>query len=214
MKAAILVSLLVLSPTAIWQRFWRETNSHAAAQRGATQYSKQKYEESARAFAGADKLSPSAKTAFDLGTSQIAAGRTTEGSATLARAMMDPALRADSFYNRGNSALASKAFEYAIRDYKEALKLRPHDAQAKRNLEIALDRLKESKQQSGGKQGQPQPSPAQQQQSRKAPSAGEKQKEQQQQGDAEALLRSVQQQEQEELQRMKKARGETARVGW
>jgi tetratricopeptide (TPR) repeat protein len=212
-KAAILVSLLVLSPAALWQRVWRETNSHAAAQRGTTQYSRQKYDESARSFARADKLAPSAKSAFNLGTSQIAAGRTTDGSATLARAMTDPSLRADSLYNRGNSALASKAFEYAIRDYVEVLKLRPHDAQAKRNLEIALDRLQETKQQSGGKQGQQQPSPSQQQQSQKAPSAGQKQQ-QQQQGDAEALLRSVQQQEQEELQRMKRARGETTRVGW
>jgi tetratricopeptide (TPR) repeat protein len=213
-KTAILVSLLALSPAALWQRVWRETNSHAAAQRGTTQYSRQKYAESARSFARADKLAPSAKSAFNLGTSQIAAGKTTEGSATLARAMTDPSLRADSLYNRGNSALASKAFEYAIRDYVEALKLRPHDGQAKRNLEIALDRLQETKQQSGGKQGQQQPAPSEQQQSQKAPSAGQKHEQQQQQGDAEALLRSVQQQEQEELQRMKRARAETARVGW
>ncbi|MGZ5494530.1 MAG: hypothetical protein ACXW3E_14855 [Thermoanaerobaculia bacterium] len=213
-KTAVLVSLLVLSPAALWQRVGRETNSHAAAQRGTTQYSRQKYEDSARSFARADKLAPSAKSAFNLGTSQIAAGRTTAGSATLARAMADPSLRADSLYNRGNSALASKAFEYAIRDYVEALKLRPHDAQAKRNLEIALDRLQQTKQQAGGKQGQQQPSPSQQQQSQKAPSAGQKQQQQQQQGDTEALLRSVQQQEQEELQRMKRARGETTRVGW
>jgi tetratricopeptide (TPR) repeat protein len=212
-RTAIIVSLLVLSPAALWQRVWRETNSHAAAQRGTTQYARQKYEESARSFARADQLAPGTRSAFDLGTAQIAAGRTTAGSATLGRAMTDPALRADSLYNRGNSALASKAFEYAIRDYVDVLKLRPHDAQAKRNLEIALDRLQETKQQSGGKHGQQQPSPSQQQ-SQKAPSAGQKQEQQQQQGDAEALLRSVQQQEQEELQRMKRARGETSRVGW
>jgi tetratricopeptide (TPR) repeat protein len=212
-RTAIVLSLLALSPAAVWQRVWRESNSHAAAHRGTTQYSAKKYDESARSFAGADRLAPGAKNAFNLGTSQIAAGRTTEGSATLARAMTDPALRADSLYNRGNSALAAKAFEYAIRDYVETLKLRPNDAQAKRNLEIALDRLQESKQQSGGRQGQQQPSPSQQQ-NQKAPSAGQKQEQQQQQGDAEALLRSVQQQEQEELQRMKRARGETSRVGW
>jgi tetratricopeptide (TPR) repeat protein len=207
------ILLLVLSPGALWQHVWRDTNSHAAAQRGSRQYSTKRYEESTQSFATADRLSPNPQSAFNLGTAQIAAGKTSEGSATLARAMQNRALRADTLYNRGNSALASKAYEYAVRDYVETLKLRPDDAQAKRNLEIALDRLQEMKRASGGRQGQQQPSPSQQQ-SQKSPSAGQKeQQKQEQQGDAEALLRSVQQQEQEELQRMKKAR-ESTRVGW
>jgi tetratricopeptide (TPR) repeat protein len=205
--------LLAVSPTALWQRVWRETNSHAAAQRGSTQYSARHYEDAARAFTSADKLSPTPKNAFNLGTAQIAAGRTTEGSATLTRAMADRSLRADSFYNRGNSALASKAYEYAIRDYVETLKLRPGDGQAKRNLEIALDQLQQMKRSAGGRQGQQQPSPQPQQQTQKSAGAGQK-NDQQQQSDAEALLRSVQQQEQEELQRMKRARAETTRIGW
>ena len=209
---ALMLILLAISPTALWQNVWRETNSHAAAQRGTTQYSARNYEDAARSFGKADKLSPSPKSAFNLGTAEIAAGKTTEGSATLARAMTDRTLRADSYYNRGNSALAAKAFEYAIRDYVEALKLRPNDAQAKRNLEIALDRLQQMKQSAGGRQGQQQPSPNQQQ-NQKSPSTGQKD-DRQQQTDAEALLRSVQQQEQEELQRMKRARGEVVRVGW
>jgi tetratricopeptide (TPR) repeat protein len=211
MRAAI-VLMLALSPLAIWNRIWRESNSHASAQRGSSQYSSKRYDQAAKSFAAADKLAPNPRTAFDLGTAQIAAGNHTEGSATLSRAMSDPALRADSLYNRGNSALESKAYEYAIRDYVEALKLRPGDAQTKRNLEIALERLHSMKQQAGGKQGQQQQSP--QQQNQKAPSAGDKEQSQEQQGDAEALLRSVQQQEQEEMQRMKRARVDNARVGW
>ncbi len=212
MRSALIVALLAMSPAALWQSVWHETNSHAAAQRGTTQYSAKRYEESAKSFAGPDHLSPSPRTAFNLGTAQIAAGKTTEGSATLGRAMKDPSLRADSFFNRGNSALQSKAYEYAIKDYVETLKLRPNDAPAKRNLEIALEQLQSQRQSAAGRQGQKQPSPSNQQQNQKAPSAGPK--EQEQQGDSEALLRSVQQQEQEELQRMKKARGENVRVGW
>lgn len=213
MKAFAIV-LLAISPAALWHRVWQETNSYASAHRGKAQYGAQHFEQAAKSFGDSDRLSPSPRSAFNLGTAQVAAGKMTEGSATLSRALKDPSLRADTYFNRGNSALKSKAYEYAIRDYVETLKLRPEDAGAKRNLEIALEQLQQQKRAaSGGRQGKPQPSPSQQpQQNQKAPSAAEK--EDQQQSDAEALLRSVQQQEQEELQRMKRARGESVRVGW
>ena len=212
MKTLAIV-VLAFSPAVLWQRVWKETNSFAASKHGKTQYAAKHYEQSAKSFRDADRLAPSPKSAFNLGTSQIAAGKTSEGSATLDRAMKDPTLRADSFFNRGNSALQSKAYEYAIRDYVETLKLRPNDAGAKRNLEIALEQLQQQKRSAGGRQGKPQPSPSQQQQNQKTPSAGD-QEQQPQQSDAEALLRSVQQQEQEELQRMKRSRADTVRVGW
>ena len=213
MRAALAI-VLALSPVAWWQSIWRDTNSHAAAQRGTKQFAAKQYGPAAKSFTNADRIAPGPRTAFDLGTAQIAAGNNTEGSATLSRAMEDPSLRADSYYNRGNSALASKAYEYAIRDYVESLKLRPQDGDAKRNLEIAMERLSQLKQQrAGGRQGQQQPSPSQSQ-NRKAPSAGQRQEQQKQESDAEALLRSVQQQEQEELQRMKRTHANDVRIGW
>jgi Ca-activated chloride channel homolog len=208
----IALLLLAMSPAAWWQNIWRETNSYAASQRGTTQYSAKHYDDSTKSFADTDHLAPSPRSAFNLGTAQIAAGKMSVGSATLGRAIEDPSLRADSFFNRGNSALKSKAFEYAIRDYVETLKLRPNDPGAKRNLEIALEQLQSQRRSAAGRQGQQQPTPSNQQQNQKAPSAGPKEDEQQ--SDAEALLRSVQQQEQEELQRMKRAKGESVRVGW
>jgi tetratricopeptide (TPR) repeat protein len=209
----LLAIVLAISPATVWQRVWHETNSHAAASRGSAQYSAKRYDQAAQSFAAADKLARSPRTAFDLGTAHVAAGKNTEGSAALSRAMEDPALRADSLYNRGNSALAAKAYEYAVRDYIDVLKLRPGDAQAKRNLEIALERMREMKQSSAGRQGQQQPSPSQQQK-QKSPSAGQREEPQEQRSEAEALLRSVQQQEQEEMQRMKRSRVDTTRVGW
>ncbi|GAC1435792.1 MAG: hypothetical protein NVSMB68_07940 [Thermoanaerobaculia bacterium] len=213
MRATALLMLMALSPAALWQKVWEETNSYASSRRGATQYSAKQFEASTRSFTQSDRTSPSPKSAFNLGTSQIASGKTTEGSATLGRALKEPSLRADTYFNRGNSALQSKAYEYAIRDYVQTLKLRPGDAGAKRNLEIALEQLQSQRRSAPGRQGKQQPSPSQQQQNQKAPSAGEKEN-QPQQSDTEALLRSVQQQEQEELQRMKRARGERVRVGW
>ena len=211
MKTAIFVAAVSLS--ALWQQMSQPTNSRAATERGVSAYERKQYGNATYEFAAAASALPSAQNLFNLGTAQVAAGQRTEGAATLEKAMAEPALRANSFFNRGNSALAANAYDHAIRDYSEALKLAPRDGDAKRNLEIAL-RRKESaqrQQQSGGQNPQqkdpaPQPPPAEQ-----APDKG-----QQQPGetDAEALLRSVQQQEQEELARMKKARGDSRRVGW
>lgn len=190
--------------------FMRETNSRASAARGAKAFEAKKYGEAVLAFSRAYELAPTPRNAFNLGTAQIAAGEREKGSATLAPALKDPQLRADAYYNRGNSALASKALDHAIRDYVDALKAQPGHAGAKRNLEIALKRREQERrnstssaqQQSQGQTPQqPQPTPAPGQQ----PKAGDL--------DLEALLRSVQQQEQDELRRMKGKAGD-ARVGW
>lgn len=204
MKSALIL-VLAIAP------LLRDSNSHAAAARGSKAYAASKYTEAAKAYAEAQELAPSARGAFNLGTAQIAAGDRERGSATLAEAMKDPALKADAFFNRGNSALAAKAFDHAVRDYIETLKLRPDHAEAKRNLEIALTRQQKAQQSgSSGQQNQPNQQGQKQQQ---APSQNGKQEPKQGDIDLEQLLRSVQQQEQEELRRMK-ARAAEAKVGW
>lgn len=199
------IAFLLLSLT-----FWHETNSHASAARGVKAYEKKEYAKSAEAFARATELAPGPRSSFNLGTARVAAGQRQEGSADLAAAMQDPALRADAYYNRGNSALASKALDHAIRDYVDALKANPQHAAAKRNLEIALQRREEQrknasangdKQQQGESPQQPSPSGG-----KKEPKPGEI--------DLDALLRSVQQQELDEMRRMKGKANAEGRVGW
>jgi Ca-activated chloride channel family protein len=202
-KAALM--LLALAVPA----WWRETNSHASSARGARAYEKQQYDDAAKSFARAQQLAPSTRNAFNLGTAEIAGGHREQGSARLAAAIKDPALRADALFNRGNSALEAKALDHAIRDYSDALRANPNHAAAKRNLEIALSRQRQQRQQPSpngnqGQQGQNQkPQPQPQQGQKRAPG----------QPDLDALLRSVQQQEQEELRRMK-GRPAEGRVGW
>jgi len=202
MRATLLILALLGVPA-----WWRETNSHAASRRGASSYQQQQYPAAEQGYREAQNLVPSPRNTFNLGTAEIAAGHREQGSATLSAAMRDPALRADSFFNRGNSALTSKAYDHAIRDYMDALRANPNHAAAKRNLEIALNRRESSRRSdASGKQdqkGQSQPKPA--------PSQGQKPKEGE--PDLDALLRSVQQQEQEELRRMKPRPAE-GRVGW
>lgn len=204
--------MLAASASHVVQKATRETNSHAAAKRGVEQYQRGQYEPAVKSFGEAAAINPTSRNSFNHGTAQIAAGKRAEGANTLANAMTDPSLRAETLYNRGNGALASKAYELAIRDYTEALKVNPRDAQTKRNLEIAIQE-KQSLQQARGSQPQQQQSPQQQQQPQPSPS-DQNRDQKNQDADTEALLRSVQQQEQEELARMKRARGEAARIGW
>jgi len=208
----IVIILLVTLPFV--DRITRETNSHAATARGVKQFAAKKYAEAQKSFATSASIAPSPARAFNLGTSQIAAGNREVGSATIAKAFAEPALRADALFNRGNSALAANAFDYAIRDYSDTLRLRPSDAAAKRNLEIALRRKAAmQKQQGGGNGSQQDHGPQPQQKPQPSPQPGG---EQQPKSDpnAEGLLRSVQQQEQEELARMHRPSRERLHVGW
>jgi tetratricopeptide (TPR) repeat protein len=208
MIAALLATLLNL----------HDSNSHAATTKGVKAYSAKQYGAATQSFAKANGYAQSPTTLYNLGTAEIAAGRREEGSATLTAAMQDKSLRADALYNRGNSALAANSYDYAIRDYVEALKIRPSDVPTKRNLEIALNRKMQAQQSQSGKQNNPNGSNPQQQQKnqQKTPSAGQQHQQQPTQRDAnaEALLRAVQQQEQEELERMKRVRAQKGRVGW
>lgn len=196
-------------------QWWRDTNSHAASVRGAKQFAAKKFDQAAAQFARAAGIAPTPRREFNLGTAEVAAGRREQGAASLERAMADRQIRPDALFNRGNGALEAKAWDYAIHDYTDALRLRPQDPAAKRNLEIALRRKAEQqKQQQSGTNGQqgprskPQPQPK--------PGASQTPAQPQPKGDpnAEALLRSVQQQEQEELARMHKPQPERVHVGW
>jgi tetratricopeptide (TPR) repeat protein len=209
-KAALVLLLAVSLPA-----WWHESNSHAAARRGAKAYEAKQYDAAAKAFAEAQQLAPSSRGAFNLGTAEIAAGQREQGSARLAEAIKDPSLRADAYFNRGNSALAAKALDHAVNDYIAALKANPNHRAAKRNLEIALMRRRqEQQQQEQGAKGK-EDQKGQSQQKPQQPQPGQQGQQQPQPGqvDLEALLRSVQQQEQEELRRMKGTAAEGP-VGW
>jgi tetratricopeptide (TPR) repeat protein len=203
------IALLFIAATVSLGTFWHETNSRASSQRGRDAYEKKDYPKAVESYERAQKIAPSTTGAFNLGTAQIAAGQREEGSATIAKALEDPKLTADAYFNRGNSALASKSLDHAVSDYIQALKANPKHEAAKRNLEIALAR-RESERRAAQQQQQKQQQ--QQQQQKPQPQPGQ-QKPKPGQMDLEALLRSVQQQEQEELRRMKTRAGE-GRIGW
>jgi len=201
-----MIVLLVLALD--FGRVWHDLNSWLANAHGIAAYRQRRPAVAAQSFGKANAIQPTPPRRFNLGTAEIAAGDRERGAAALDEAMRDPLLRADALYNRGTSALVSGAFDSAIRDYVDVLKLRPNDAQAKRNLEIA-HALKRRLQQPRNRRGGPQP----QSQKPQERASGEQPREKGE-TDLDALLRAVQQQEKEELERMHKARGEKLRVGW
>jgi len=222
MKLVIVLTLSMMSfgLADLARLFTRDTNADAATRKGAAQYGKRHYDPALQAFRKANSLHSTPRSGFNVATTEIAAGQLEQGSSDMAPALRDPALRADALYNRANSALSAKSYDAAIRDYSDSLRLRPSSLSAKRNLELALSRKvqEEKKQQQqrgkGGKQeegGQQKPAPD------TAPKdAPQKQQAQQKsdRADVDSLLRSIQQQENEELSRMRKARPEPRKIGW
>lgn|SRR4051794_25805960 len=188
-------------------RVWHDLSSYLASAGGVKQFQAKQYAKSTASFDKANAIKSTPARQFNLGTAEAASGDRERGAAALDKAMSDPGLRADALYNRGTSALAAKAYDSAIRDYVDVLKLRPNDAATKRNLEIAHV-LKRAVQQQQNQRGAPQ-----QQSQKQQAKTGERPKEKGE-ADLDALLRAVQQQEKEELSRMHRARGEKLRVGW
>lgn len=205
----------------------RPTNSRAAVKQGLAEFRKGEFAKAAVSFRQAVSLGSDPISSFDLGTAQVAAGDVDRGSVSLTEAMKYPQLKGAALYNRGNAALTGKAFDKAIRDYSEALRIHPQDKAAKRNLEIALRQQEQHKQreqqneqqneQQKNEQGSSQPDPDKPEQQQ--PNAPEEKKQSggqpgQQKADPEALLRSVQDQEKEELSRMRRIKVGVRGVGW
>jgi tetratricopeptide (TPR) repeat protein len=79
-----------------------------------------------------------------------------------ASASDDVPIAADALYNLGNVMLEAKQPDQAVEAYLKSLDLDPHDADARRNLEIALRRLEQQQQQQQqGPQDQEQQQPQQ-----------------------------------------------------
>ncbi|HEY3176154.1 MAG TPA: tetratricopeptide repeat protein [Candidatus Polarisedimenticolia bacterium] len=78
-------------------------------------------------------------------------------------AAREKALAEGARFNAGNTHLARKNWEEAIRNYQEALRLQPEDVDAKRNLELALRQMQEQNKKRpppprpGAQQGEPPP---------------------------------------------------------
>lgn len=209
MRAAVTFLSLLLVSGEVQKpltRVVRKTNSSRVTERGIRDYQSGRFKDAAGQLREAARIAPDPRADFNVGTAEIAAGRLPEGAVALAGPVQTPSLRADALFNRGTGALQTEAFDDAIRDLEDVLRLRPADVTAKRNLEIAL-----RKKASAQKRPQPESGAGS---GRQAPQPSEPDRNEGEPGSAEEILRSVQQQEKEELSRMRRARRTPDAIGW
>lgn len=217
MKGSVLIALALAGFS--WSSFVARDNTRSLTERGIRSYEAKQHAEAAVLLEEARRRKESPIATFNAGTAAVAAGETQRGVQQLRSLSTVAPIAADALFNAGNAALAGEAVEEAIRSYQDALRIDPSHQPAKRNLEIALRRLeqrprdgrgkgnRDKNRAGGGNSDQPQP-PAE---SPQPPAAAPQPKGE---TDAERLLRAVEQQEREEISRMRKARARERQVGW
>lgn len=113
-------------------------------------YKDGEYEKAAEKFKDAGILKPDkALPAYDKGTA-LYKSNDFEGAANEFQGSVtknDPGVKADAFYNAGNSYFRAGKYDQAIKSYVDALKLQPKDTDSKHNLEMALMQMKQQQQQ-------------------------------------------------------------------
>ncbi|HSN68384.1 MAG TPA: tetratricopeptide repeat protein, partial [Thermoanaerobaculia bacterium] len=168
----------------------RPSNSQRLTESGRSAFVEGRMGDAVASFGAAAAIRPDEIARFNLGTAKLAAGDATGAPILDELAAGAHPVGRDALFNLGNAALSAKKWDDAIARYAEVLRRSPRDADAKRNLEIAL-RQRQAEQERGD-QGQPSPQPT--------PSQGEDEQQQPQpaeQGEGkeemspEEILRSI-----------------------
>lgn len=146
--AALMIPLLLLAPAVhadlkdeILARPSRETS------KGLQAYEAGDPAEALAAFEKARAARPgSAVTRFNEAVAQAKSGKAAEAAATFTTLSREKnELGFESHYNLGNALLASQQLPGAVAAYRDALRLKPDDVRARRNLEIALRQMEQQK---------------------------------------------------------------------
>lgn len=185
MKRLPVVFVLLLAAAAAYaadptQKLYRTNrDGNQAFQQKEYEVAQQKYDE-------AQKLAPGdPRIAYNQGTVATARGNAQDANAAYDRALQtaDGTLRRNTWYNRGVTALQQREWPQAVKSFGEALKLDASDAEARRNLELAVRQLQRQQQQQPQQQQnqKPQQQPKQGQRPQPQPQAGKGEKEPQQQ---------------------------------
>lgn len=206
---SIAVLVLALSVGGLLSPLFRPSNSRALSQEGLERFERGEYAEAAELFEQSRELDAAAENTFDLGTSLIGAKEHARGEELLGSLAADDTMAAPSLYNAGNSQLSRGALDEAVESYTEALRISPTNVSAKRNLEIALRRREQQEQR--GVSGPGENEGEEQEQS----STGRDEEESSAlDPDLERVLRSIEQQEREELARMRRANATQRPTDW
>jgi Ca-activated chloride channel family protein len=150
---------------------------------------------------------------FDRGVALYQLGKFPEAQKEFQRASEghDASVKADAYYNMGNSWLKQERYKEALDAYKHTLGLRPDDRRAKWNLELALRKLQEQKQQQQSqsqKQDDKKQDQQQQQQQQQSQQDQQKQQQDQQQQQQQQQEQQKQQEQKQQEQQQQQAQGD------
>lgn len=130
-------------------------------------YGMEAYDEAETMYRKALVEKPKPSTTYNLGNTIYRQNRMPEAVTQYQKAIestQDPGLKADAWFNLGNAHFQNQSYDESIRAYKESLKLRPSDEDAKKNLMLAMQQLKQQQEKQQQQQDQQQPPPEQQEQ--------------------------------------------------
>ena len=151
--AALVLALLAPSPAL--------ADPAAKNNQGNRQYEAKKYDEALKSYTDAQAERPAApEIHYNIGNVLLRKGDVDKAIEEYLRAQTSgpKSLSEAAHFNRGNALMMKGQFQPAVDAYVEALKIDPHDPDAKRNLELAL-RLLEKQQQEQQQQQQQQDQP-------------------------------------------------------
>ncbi|HXF59203.1 MAG TPA: tetratricopeptide repeat protein [Candidatus Saccharimonadales bacterium] len=140
MRRGVLLALFVLFTCGAFYEWG------GPARRGVRELKKKRYEEALQDFkSGRADFPGAAVVPYDEGLAHLGRGAADSAAVRFREAarLRGEAPREAALYNLGNLAMRGKDYGSAARSYREALRLRPRDADAKRNLEEALRQLRQ-----------------------------------------------------------------------
>jgi Ca-activated chloride channel family protein len=141
-RAGIALLAAVLSPLG--------GTAHRKTEEGNRHYIDERLDEALRSYTEAQVAAPDAPQLFyDIGNVLYRQGDYAGAEELFQRALSaaPPELVPDAAYNLGNARFRQEAYDEAVEAYRRTLEARPDDADAKRNLELALRQLQQQQQQ-------------------------------------------------------------------
>lgn len=141
--SALFLALLLTFSQNVWAMNPFEKN-HPLVQQGLDAYDAGRYDEALKYFDEAKKQLPtSAPVEFNRGNALYKLGRLDEAKAAYesVEKMDKSELKASDYYNMGNTYARLGDDKAAIKQFRNALKLNPKDAEARHNMEVLMRKL-------------------------------------------------------------------------
>lgn len=158
-----LISLAVVLPALL-----NAQQAHKFLLKGDQFYDRENYKAAEEQYLSAEKATPgNPSTAYNLGNALYQQGKWGEAAKQFESAsggFKSPDHKADALHNLGNARLQQQQYEAAVNAYKQSLRYLPDNPDARKNLQLALKKLKKQQQEQQDRQQQEQQNQPQEQQ--------------------------------------------------